>query len=150
MSYFVAQKVTKRQKRARRNGILCFSSEVEQSPQSDRSPVRFRHTPRPVNAKTRFGMFRKWLNAEVLGQFGGLKCRKLFKPWQRAARLGSPHSELARLTVSKLLTRNVRRVNRHTPKKAVMVIDWHARFGAMSVDKRATIARQAVGTPANG
>ncbi len=31
-----------------------------------------------------------------------------------------------------------------------MIIDWHARFGAMTVDKQATIARQAVGTPANG
>ena len=64
--------------------------------------------------------------------------------------MSSPHLELARLTVSKLLTRNVRRVNRHTPKKAVMVIDWHAGFGAVTVDKQATIARQAMGTPANG
>ena len=38
-------------------------------------------------------------------------------PWQNTARLGSPHSEPARLTVGELPSRHVRRVNRHTPKK---------------------------------
>ena len=50
--------------------------------------------------------------------------------------------EPARLTVGELLTRPVRRVNRHTPKKAVMVIYCRVDFGRVVVDKRATIARQ--------
>ena len=31
-----------------------------------------------------------------------------------------------------------------------MVIDWHACFGTVLVDKQATIVMQAMGTPANG
>lgn len=50
--------------------------------------------------------------------------------------------EPARLTVGELLTRPVRRVNRHTPKKAVMVIYRRAGYGRTAVDTRATITRQ--------
>ena len=63
-------------------------------------------------------------------------------PWRNAARLGSPHSEPARLTVSELPTRYAARVNRHTPKKAVMVAYVGAGFGWAAVDRRATVARQ--------
>lgn len=61
-------------------------------------------------------------------------------PWQRAARLGSSHSEPTRLTVGNLLTRSVQRVNRPTPKKAVMVIYRRAGCGRAPVDTRATAA----------
>lgn len=151
MSYFAAQKVMKRQRRARRNGLCVFSSE-DKSNRPAAIGRRFDSgiTHRQLNAKTRLGTYRKWLNAEVSGQFGGLKCRKRFTPWQCAARLGSPHLELARLTVSKLLTRCVRRVNRHTHKKAVMIFYPHAGPGQVLVDTQATVARQATGTPAKG
>ena len=56
--------------------------------------------------------------------------------------MGSPHSELARLTVAELPSRHVRRVNRHTPKKAVMAAYVGAGFGRAAVDKRATVVRQ--------
>ena len=71
-------------------------------------------------------------------QFGGLRCRKQHNPWQQAARLGSPHSELAGLTVRKLPTRPVRRVSRHTRKKAVMIIYVDVGCDRVCVDKRAT------------
>ena len=63
-------------------------------------------------------------------------------PWRNAARLGSPHSEPARLTVSELPSRHVLRVNRHTPKKAVMAAYAGAGFDRAAVDKRATVTRQ--------
>jgi len=63
-------------------------------------------------------------------------------PWQNTARLGSPHSEPARLTVSEPPSRHVRRVNRHTPKKAVMAAYVGAGFGRAVVDRRATVVRQ--------
>lgn len=63
-------------------------------------------------------------------------------PWRNAARLGSPHLEPARLTVSELPSRHVLRVNRHTPKKAVMAAYAGAGFDRAVVDKRATVARQ--------
>lgn len=56
--------------------------------------------------------------------------------------MGSPHSEPARLTVSELPSRHVLRVNRHTPKKAVMAAYVGAGFGRAAVDKRATVVRQ--------
>ena len=61
-------------------------------------------------------------------------------PWRNAARLGSPHSEPARLTVGELPSRHVRRVNRHTLKKAVMAAYDGAGFDRAVVDTRATVA----------
>ena len=95
-------------------------------------------------------MRRKWLKAGALGQSGGQNSRKLVWPWQYAARLGSPHSEPARFTVGKVPTRHMRRVNRLTPKKAVMATYQCARSGGVLVDKQATAVSQTVGTSARG
>ena len=51
---------------------------------------------------------------------------------------GSPHLELARLTVDKLPIRPSPRVNSHTRKKAVMIAYCRAGSGRAVVDKRAT------------
>ena len=48
--------------------------------------------------------------------------------------------EPARLTVGRLLNRSASRVNRHTQKKAVMVVYRRAGFGRAAVDKWATVA----------
>lgn len=56
-------------------------------------------------------------------------------PWQNVARLGSAHQEPARLTVSELPNRYAQRVNRHTLKKAVMVIYFRAGLRRADVDK---------------
>lgn len=152
MLYFVVQKATKRLRCARRNGTSVLSSVVELSTQNRLvagSNPALRTTK--LNAKTRLATCRKWLKAEVFGQFGGWNGRKLFWPWQYAARLGAPIQSLARLTVSKLLTRRAGRVNRHThTKKAVMTIYRRAGANRMTVDTWATIAVQATGTPAKG
>ena len=71
-------------------------------------------------------------------------------PWQNAARLGSPHSELARLTVSELPSRYVVRVNRHTLKKAVMAAYDGAGFGRAIVTDGQRSPGKAFGTPAKG
>ena len=72
-------------------------------------------------------------------------------PWRNIARLGSPHSEPARLTVREPPTRRAARVNRHTLKKAVMAAYGGAGFGRAAVDRRATAAtRKVAGTPAKG
>jgi len=67
------------------------------------------------------------------------------RPWQCAARLGNPHSEPARLTVSKLPIRPVLRVKCHTLKKAVMAIYRRAGFAQAAVDKRAIGVWQGAG-----
>lgn len=53
----------------------------------------------------------------------------------------SAHSELARLTVRNLPIKQLRRVTRHTLKKAVMVVDACADLGQTVVDKRATVTQ---------
>lgn len=67
----------------------------------------------------------------------------------------APVQSLARLTVSELLTRPVRRVDRHTPTKAVMTVYTRAGLGQVCVDTQATSITQGAGysckrTVANG
>lgn len=115
---------------------------VEQSPRersvAGSSPViRIqKETQRRVPARTENGLRPKSQdNSAVLKpQADG--------PWQNVARLGSAHLEPARLTVSELPNRYAQRVNRHTPKKAVMVIYFRAGSRRADVDKRATVAPQ--------
>ena len=72
-------------------------------------------------------------------------------PRRNIARLGSPHSEPARLTVREPPNKRAARVNRHTPKKAVMAAYVGAGFGRAAVDRRATATpRRVAGTPAKG
>ena len=70
-------------------------------------------------------------------------------PRRNIARLGSPHSEPARLTVSESPIKRAARVNSHTLKKAVMAAYGGAGFDRAAVDTRATVAtRKVAGTPA--
>ena len=151
--YFVVQKTTKRQRRARRNGDLAFLAQWIELSTSTRLVAGSNPALRTIrlNAKTRLGTYRKWLKAEA---FPG---NSAVRTAASCSDLGSaPHGwvapiqSLAGLTVSKLLTRCVRRVNRLTPKKAVMTNYRHAGESRVAVDTRATVAMQAAGTPAKG
>ena len=52
--------------------------------------------------------------------------------------VGSTHLDPARITVRELLNRHVRRVIRHTQKKAVMITYYGVDSGRVVVDKQAT------------
>ncbi len=124
-------------------GFLLFSSVVERRLGSDgagSSPVMATRTKRKDASRC---VPRSGLRPKPPGNSAVPK-PQADGPWRNTARLGSPHSEPARLTVSELPTRCAIRVNRHTLKKAVMAAYDGAGFGRAIVDRRATVARQGV------
>ena len=132
----------KRLGRARRNGALCrlaqWQSFVSKTMVAGSNPVL------ATNAKGKDVSRRVSKSGLMPKPPGNSAVRKpqADGPWQNTARSGGPCSEPARLTVSELPTRYAARVNRHTPKKAVMVAYVGAGFGWAAVDRRATVARQ--------